>query len=208
MKSVSYDTKPTVAQFAALQTAYTHFNETLFNNRLPECIITLARKRNAKGYHWANAYTHRNNTDQLDEIALNPACFDRPDAEILSTLVHEMVHLWQHYNGKETRNGYHNKQWAQKMLDIGLQPTHDGTPNGKQTGQRITHIIVPNGAYASAVKQLDDVMINWRSHDFPTKQTQKNKITYICNGCDLKVWGKPNIVIICGNCELLLEAQI
>jgi predicted SprT family Zn-dependent metalloprotease len=56
----------------------------------------------------------------VDEIALNPRTFiDRTDREIVSTLVREMVHLWQFHFGKPGRRGYHNKQWATKMEEIG-----------------------------------------------------------------------------------------
>src|SRR5262245_14971271 len=36
-------------------------------------------------------------------------------SQILSTLVHEMVHGEQHHYGKPSRGGYHNKQWADWM---------------------------------------------------------------------------------------------
>ena len=58
-----------------------------------------------------------------DEIALNPAHFaSRPTAGTLSTLAHEMAHLWQHHFGTPSRTGYHNKEWAAKMREIGLIP--------------------------------------------------------------------------------------
>lgn len=38
---------------------------------------------------------------------------------MLSTLVQEMVHLWQHHFGKPGRRRYLNKQWADKMDSLG-----------------------------------------------------------------------------------------
>ncbi|MCF8884135.1 SprT-like domain-containing protein, partial [Erythrobacter sp. SN021] len=81
-----------------------------------------------------------------DEIALNPAHFaNRKPREVLSTIAHEMVHLWQHHYGSPPRKGYHDKQWAAKMHEIGLIPTDTGEIGGKETGQKVTHLIEENG---------------------------------------------------------------
>ena len=85
---------------------------------------------------------------------MNPTYFaSRTVAETLSTLVHEMVHLWQAYNGKPGRGRYHNKQWATKMKTIGLQPYNIDEP-AKETGDRVTHHIIENGAFDVATKKL------------------------------------------------------
>jgi hypothetical protein len=63
-----------------------------------------------------------------------------------------MVHLEQHHFGKASRNGYHNKQWAAWMERIGLMPSNTGEPGGKRTGQRMSHYILPDGAFARAFK--------------------------------------------------------
>ncbi|HIE17406.1 MAG TPA: hypothetical protein EYP71_04350, partial [Dehalococcoidia bacterium] len=84
----------------------------------------------------------------VDEIALNPTHFkERTMAQTLSTLVHEMCHLWQHHFGKPPRGNYHNKQWATKMLSCGLIPSDTGREGGKQTGQNMTHYIEDGGVF-------------------------------------------------------------
>ena len=65
-----------------------------------------------------------------------------------------MVHLWQHHFGKPGRRGYHNKQWAAKMHEVGLIPSRTGKPGGKQTGQAVTHYIDENGRFAKAWNRL------------------------------------------------------
>jgi predicted SprT family Zn-dependent metalloprotease len=45
----------------------------------------------------------------VHELALNPDSFiGRTDEMILSTLVHEMVHVWQQTYGKPPRRSYHD----------------------------------------------------------------------------------------------------
>ena len=39
----------------------------------------------------------------------------------------------------------------------------------------------------------------------PTK-SNKNKVKYSCPECGLNVWGKPDLYIICGNCNLSIES--
>jgi predicted SprT family Zn-dependent metalloprotease len=85
--------------------------------------------------------THRSEkSETVHELALNPDNFTgRSDELILSTLVHEMAHVWQETYGEPSRRGYHNRQWAGKMREVGLQPTSTGEPGGMETGQSVTH---------------------------------------------------------------------
>ncbi len=159
--------QPTRETYTALQDAFDYFNRQLFNDALPQVLIVLHRKKGAKGYFWADMWRGYDGESieatKLSEISLTPETLDRPDKEILSTLVHEMVHLWQHTSGKPSRNAYHNREWADQMEDIGLYPTHDGTWEGKQTGQRVTHRIVENHRFdVAATAFLEDrKVIQW-----------------------------------------------
>src|SRR5262249_36818397 len=113
---------PTEEAYADFYTAYDYFNGVLFENKLPDCLITMQRSRRSRGYFASEQFGHREREGEIvDEIALNPATFcERTDREIVSTLVHEMVHQWQHRFGKPSRRGYHNREWARKMVEIGL----------------------------------------------------------------------------------------
>lgn len=198
----SYDTKPS-GQYAALQEAYDHFNAELFNNELPECMIVLHRKKGAAGYFWGDMWTAIGSKQALDEISLTPETLDRSDLVVLSTLVHEMVHLWQAHFGKPSRSGYHNKEWSQHMFMVGLQPTTDGTETGKTTGQRCTHRIIPDGAFEVAARAFLDgrTVISWYGKRAGrASSAKKNKIVYECS-CGNKVWGKPGLAITCDECE-------
>ena len=110
---------PTAQLAAELTTAFNHFNERLFEGELPECVILLHRKQKAYGYFcpgsWDLATEPEVDPDDTDseedamdpseglihEIALNPDHLKgRPVKNILSTLAHEQVHLWQQVHGK------------------------------------------------------------------------------------------------------------
>ena len=95
---------------------------------------------------------------------------------ILSTLVHEMAHVWQQTYGKPPRKGYHDRQWAAKMLEVGLQPSTTGEPGGKETGQSMSHYILPGGRYAEAFAKLAarGFQLHWQSVPAnPGKESKK-----------------------------------
>jgi hypothetical protein len=141
---VSYDTiisnkqNPTALTYTSLTTAYDYFNRELFAGTLPPCLITVQRKKGSYGYFSGERFQNTANQEEItDEIALNPAHFaTRTPEQVLSTLAHEMVHLWQHHYGKPPRKSYQDKQWALKMREIGLIPTDTGEEGGKETGRK------------------------------------------------------------------------
>ena len=51
------------------------------------------------------------------------------------------------------------------MREIGLQPTSTGEPGGKETGQSVTHYIIPEGRYAKAYAKLaaTGFQLHWQS---------------------------------------------
>src|SRR5580704_11814048 len=94
------------------QTAFDFFNRKLFGNSLPQVMVTLQRHAKARGYFAPERFHARGNKTTVHEIAMNPDCFcDESDERILSTLVHEMAHLWQQVHGRAPRRCYHDKQW-------------------------------------------------------------------------------------------------
>jgi SprT-like family len=140
---------PTATTYTSLTTAYDWFNRELFDGTLPPCLITMQRHKGSYGYFSGERFQNTINRKEItDEIALNPTHFaSRTPEQVLSTLVHEMVHLWQHHFGKPPRNSYHDREWARKMRQIGLIPTATGEEGGKETGQKIHHLIEEGGNF-------------------------------------------------------------
>lgn len=150
---------PTQETYGDLQVAYDHFNETLFDGKLPPCLITLQRKGpRVMGYYSPGRFINRTDGDRTtDEIAMSPLFFIRDDAiETLEVLVHEMCHLWQQHFGKPSRTGYHNKEWASKMQAVGLMPTTTGAPGGNTVGQSMDHYRIAGGKFEAEAKALID----------------------------------------------------
>jgi predicted SprT family Zn-dependent metalloprotease len=145
----------TTTEYRGFQQAYDFFNAELFSNSLPDVLVTLQRQANAKGYFAPERFNGRVQETAVHELALNPDTFSgRTDEDILSTLAHEMAHVWQQTHGKAPTRCYHDRQWAAKMKEIGLHPSSTGEPGGKETGQSVTHYIIAGGPYAKTYAKL------------------------------------------------------
>lgn len=203
---------PTQEAYREFDRAYDHYNRTLFAGALPRCLITLHRE----GQRILGYFSHKRFVDladpsaTTDEIAMNPMHFAGCSLdEVLSTLVHEMVHLWQAHFGKPSRTSYHNKEWAAKMKAVGLQPSDTGVPGGKETGQRMTHHILEDGAFANSTAALlgAGFSLTWAdAARFGKGKPSKsgNRVKYTCPGCRLNVWGKDGLNLVCGDCDQIV----
>ena len=201
--------------YTSLDAAYDHFNRELFSGQLPPCLITMQRHKGAYGYFSGERFASIDNQEVTDEIALNPAHFaSRTPSQTLSTLVHEMCHLWQHHFGTPSRAAYHNKEWAAKMRSVGLTPTSTGQPGGKDTGQKVTHIIEEGGRFDKActayLATAPAILYHDRAGDGEAATRKKkaaSKTKYSCPTCDLNAWAKPDAKLICGKCKKVMEAE-
>jgi predicted SprT family Zn-dependent metalloprotease len=146
---------PTQQFYELLQHAYEFFNKSLFiKERLPNCLITVQRGKNTMGYFFPNRWGN-DFGKKTHEIALNPTYFaEHKVIEIFQTLVHEMCHVWQYeYTQlqKASLRTYHNKEWSNKMISIGLMPTDK---DGKRTGQKTWDTPVSGGLFEESCKEL------------------------------------------------------
>ena len=215
---------PTSSQFAAYEQMFAYFNVRLFGGALPPVLLNFSR--HAKAYGFFAPERWEKGKEVKHEISLNPSHLrSRRPIEVASTLVHEMVHLWQQENGKPSRAGYHNEEWASKMEGVGLIPSSTGEPGGARTGQKMTHYIEKVGAIAGLhawtglglitllAVHVAAVAFNTmpKAYTLPwsceepagTKKpkSEKNKVKYTCPECGANVWGKPELAILCVKCD-------
>jgi hypothetical protein len=195
----------TRTEYQGFQHAYDFFNRALFGGGLPQVLVTLQRHAKTNGYFSPDRFSGRTEKAAVHELALNPDNFTgRTDEMILSTLAHEMTHVWQQTHGKPPRRSYHDRQWASKMKEIGLQPSSTGEAGGMETGQKVTHYIIPGGRYALAFGKLAEqgFQLHWQSvpasEHAKAKKASKTKFT--CPQCGQNAWAKPDARLICGAC--------
>lgn len=200
-------TNPTIELTETLQKAFDHFNKNIFGNSLPACMITLSRKKSEKGYFRRDNFESRESGKTIHEIALNPETFvDRNDKQILSTLAHDMVHMWQfEYGDKPPKtNGYHNREWAIKARSIGLIP-FSSTTGDKGTGAKVTHEIKSFGAFDTAASEFiaQGNKIEYQAiaaESKERKETTKYTFRYECPKCDTWAKAHADSNLVCGKC--------
>ena len=203
--------RPTRETYDALQDAYDYFNGCLFSDRLPNCVITLKRHGRSYGFFSGDRFI-RKDGKECDEIALNPVHFQgRSLSDTLATLVHEMVHLWQHHHGKPGRGSYHNRQWAEKMKQVGLYPSDTGAAGGKETGDRVSHYVVKGAPFSDAMATLErrGFTIPWSEVPVIQPESSETGTTagkvptsgkrqkYTCPVCGLNALARRNAKLAC-----------
>lgn len=212
---------PTAQTYGELNAVYDYFNSSLFSGALPLCLITLQRKsRRVYGHYSSNRFCSNTKPGlTTDEIAMNPIHFQSGNViEVLQTLAHEMAHKWQHHFGKPSRGGYHNREWAAKMMEIGLHPSSTGKPGGKIVGQHMVDYLIEGGPLARAIDFLigNGFSLSWydrgaaevtppspaETEGQPQPSHSGVRVKYSCPRCRLNAWAKPKAELICAPCQL------
>lgn len=128
---------PTSTEYSSLDLAYDHFNARLFAGRLPPALITVTRRQKRSRLFLGQALRRPLTAPSARRNRLNPDTMDRPVADVLSTLVHEMVHLWQLHHGKPSRNSYHNASARPREMErAGLMPSATNAPAASAPASR------------------------------------------------------------------------
>lgn len=205
------------AEYESLNRAFAFFNGELFDDRLPSVLLTFRKRGHCLGYYRHQAFASRVNEGlAIDEIALCINTFrDREDKDVLSILVHEMVHLWQFCFGRKIpRRSYHNLEWTGQMLQVGLHPSDTGKPGGRTYGYSMMHYVIGGGAFDRAAGVLlgSGWQLHWeenRSRLSPSgseaqasgEQTRKK---FMCAACGMAAWAKYSASLVCGTCSIAM----
>src|SRR5262249_16631685 len=191
-------------EYGGLQVAYEFFNAALFDGALPNLFITYQRRAGSAGYFSPERFSARTDVGAQHELALNPDSFlGQTDEQICQTLGHEMVHAWQQHGGTPPSRGYHDREWADKMKAVGLQPTSTGMVGGKETGQKMSDYVIPGGPFTQAFAKL--AASGWKlnlqsAHRAGAKGGTNSKTKFTCRTCGASVWGKPDSLVACIPC--------
>ena len=195
--------------------AYEFFNGRLFDGLLPPCMLTLdGRVRHCYGFFHPHRWEGEGGR-RTHGISLNPTHLKgRPPRDVISTLVHEMAHLWQQEFGRPSRRGYHNREWAGRMITLGLMPSDTGRPGGRHVGDHMTHYVIEEGPFDRVFRAMpEQYLLPWVTGDPAPALTggstaaDRAKVKYSCPACGVNVWGKPGLYprIICGRCHVPLS---
>lgn len=190
------------ADIKLLERAFNVFNRVYFEGKLPKVAITI---QSAKCYAYiTTSKVWTDSQDRYFEINLSAEYLNRNIENVLSSLLHECVHLWNMIHGrKDTSNGnrYHNQVFRKEAEERDLIISYDKSIGWSITtpSERLIQVIKDNGLY----ENIDHARI--------TKDTQENTIRkksstrkYICTCCSTNIRATKNVNIICADCMALM----
>lgn len=202
-----------------LEKMYRQLNQDKFGGELEEPIITIQSTPRAYG-HVTIGKIWKSGENRKYELNIGAGTIDRPIENVVSTLLHEMVHIYhlQHDIKDCSRGGtYHNKKFKEKAESVGLVIGHD-----KRIGYSITSPSDDLILYI-AEQGWEDIRIgrdegytprpsggdnSTDSGSIPRGGTEKKPSStrkYQCPCCKMSVRATREVRIICADCAELLQ---
>lgn len=138
---------------AVFEADFRYFNQHLFESTLPPMTVTFSGNPRLRGF-FCPASWYGWDQEEIGELSMNPAVLALGAGDSLSVLVHKMCHYWQFGYGTPSLTRYHNREWADKMIEIGLQPAACSTALVLLPGQQVGHSIIAGGRFEQALAAL------------------------------------------------------
>lgn len=183
-------------------------NKQFFEDKLVEPIILIQTKSKK---HTLGTCSNRpiwekknDEKDKRYEITLSGKYLNRTIEEILSTILHEMVHLYCSLNNiKDCSNNavYHNKKFKEEAEKRGLIITKD-----KTIGWSLTKLTDDTIKLIPSFKIDNTAFDYWRNAlEFKAEKPKVTLNKYKCPQCETKITSSKTLNIICGDCNTKFE---
>lgn len=188
-----------------LENAYNVLNNKYFAGELSNVVITVQSSPRTYGHYTKyNAWTSTDNG--FREINISAESLDRPVENVVSTLIHEMVHHWCDQNDIQdcSRSGtYHNKKFKSECEQRGLIIDYDS-----RIGFSLTS---PSPELIGFISDM-----GWEGVDLSRKGSSKSGDTnkkktstrkYICPECGCSVRATRTVNIACLDCKTVMVVE-
>ena len=197
-----------------LEKLFRTLNTRYFGDTIEEPIITLQSTPRAYGHVTVSKAWHKANGDERHELNIAAGTLDRPIEEIVSTLLHEMVHLMNLQNGVQdcSRGGtYHNRKFKAAAEACDLHIDYDERIGWSVTSptEALIDFIIEEGWEDICMSREDGCISRTpgrgspdRTPTTPTTPKKSSTRKYICPGCKMSVRATREVNIICGDCGL------
>ena len=188
-------------------------NEAFFENALSRPTITIQSTPRAYGHFTLNKDTWVSTLGGTHEINIGAGTLARPIENVCATMLHEMIHLYNHENGIQDcsrGNTYHNKKFKQAAESHGLTVEHSDKYGWSHTSptEELLDFVIENG--------LTDILINRNdgmsfytgktgTHsggtEVPTILRTSSTRKYVCPCCGMSVRATRTVRIACMDCD-------
>ena len=199
-----------------LEKMFRTLNDHYFEGQLEEPIITIQSTPRAYG-HVTVGKSWRRGQENRHELNIGAGTLDRPIENIVATLLHEMVHLWNILEGIQdcSRGGaYHNKHFRDAATSRDLVISYDpriGWSITEPTPELCDFIIEQGWT------DIDMARVEWSFTPrgkgtgnttgvagTPTGRTSSTR-KYICPCCGQSVRATKEVRIKCMDCDAQME---
>lgn len=203
MKNIN--TKVVIAE---LHRAFKMFNENLFESQLPEPAILIQSRGNKKlTLGWCSVqkiWKNEKTEEEKYEINIVAEALNRGVFPVMTTLLHEMVHLHNLVNEiKDTSRGntYHNMKFKKTAEAHGLLVEHAdkiGWSVSKLSG--LTMDLIDSHRFDEAVFSLGRRDLDFEGPGKPRKKKKTSSRKYYCPRCGCIIRASKQVNVICGDC--------
>lgn len=171
----------------------TILNNELFCGKLAPAAISIARSRKD---NYGSYLLVRDGLGLRHRINLNELYIARPLAEVLRTLLHEMVHLWEDLvHNRRGGGSYHTKVFCEKAADLGIPVDARGRSLG----------ITPDGRFATVLRgrgvPLDGPPVPNSGPIVPAKGSGSHLAKWSCGCTNVRVSSGVALHALCTACE-------
>lgn len=192
-------------------------NEGLFDGELETPTITIQSSVGAYGHITVGKVWHAA-TDKGESYELNLSAdyLNRPIEDLIATLVHECVHLYNlMHNVKDTSNNcvYHNKKFKEEAEKRLLHIEHHDRYGWTITSptEQLINWIIDNGLTEILINR--GAPISWNTPGIggngsgpaptvsPIKPKGSNSIKWVCPQCGAIIRSTKEVNVICGDCN-------
>lgn len=190
-------------------------NERIFHNQLPLPAILVqnqgTRTRNILGWCTVDKiWADEKRTIQMYELNITAEFLNRPLAEVMATMLHEMVHLYcsvADIKDTSRSGGYHNKRFKAEAERFGFEVTFDKKNGWEHTALLPQTLAIIEGldldqeafkikryTWGEATEENDE--------ELEEKPKKKPQNIWHCPSCGIEIKPKKKIKlnIICGKC--------
>lgn len=198
--------KPVIEE---LESLFSTFNKAFFEGKLEKPVITVSPDSTKGAYGWCTSWKAWKNGDEnggFYEINLCAEYLNRPFEETCSTLIHEMVHLWNLQEGVQdtSRSGtYHNQKFKTAAEAHGLTVEKTAKYGYSKTTLTPATLAFVNSLGKNSFSLVRPKVGGLKGAGAKKQSSRK----YVCPCCGAIVRATKELNIICGDCEVPFEQE-
>ena len=194
-----------------LENYFDSLNQIVFKGKLERPVITISPDQTSGAYGWCSAnkiWNHGDEGEGYFEINLCAEYLNRPINDVISTLLHEMVHLFNLTITKvqdTSRNGYyHNTKFKQAAIDHGLDCEKTEKYGWSKTTLQDWVLNAMNNQTDEGFSLHRNIFANPAVGKTSKKSSSRK---YVCPMCGAIVRATKEVHIICGDCNCEFELE-